>query len=453
MPKVRKEAKGAFQAYRFALDPTPKQEQALRSHAGASRVAYNYLLGRIKANLDQRSAEATYGIAEADRTPYLNVSHYSLRKLWNENKADVAPWWAQNSKETYSSAAQNLAASMKNFFDSRKGARAGRKSGFPRFKKKRTQPGFTFTTGAIRVEPSRHHVALPVLGTIKTHESTRKLARRIEAGTARITSATIREEGGRWFVSFTADVQRNIPKTRKPNRIIGVDLGVKTLYVGATPSGEQCLEVANPKHLQQAESKLRRAQRKMARKQGPDRRTGQEPSGRYLKEQRRVTKLHRRVANRRKDLVHKTTTHLAKNYDVVAIESLNVTGMVKNRRLAKAVSDASFGEFARQLKYKTEWYGSKLVPADQFFPSSKKCSGCPAVKAKLLLSEREYVCSNCGIIVDRDLNAAINLARYGASYPAGSVSVAGRGGKQKTRKAARRPGKAAVVEASTSRVK
>jgi putative transposase len=132
-------------------------------------------------------------------------------------------------------------------------------------------------------------------------------------------------------------------------------------------------------------------------------------------------------------MIHKTTTSLAKNFDVIVVESLNVTGMVKNRSLAKAVSDAAFGEFARQLQYKTTWYGSTLITADRWFPSSKTCSDCGAVKTKLLLSEREYLCSACGTVIDRDVNAAVNLARLGVTSHTESASVSGRGGERKTR--------------------
>jgi putative transposase len=131
------------------------------------------------------------------------------------------------------------------------------------------------------------------------------------------------------------------------------------------------------------------------------------------------------VRNARKNLIHETTTMLAKNYDVIVIEDLNVAGMVKNRRLAKHITDAAWGEFARQLEYKTTWYGSTLVKADQFYPSSKTCSHCGTVKATLSLDDRVYHCGACGLVLDRDLNAATNLARQG--LPA-TRSGTGRGG-------------------------
>ncbi|MEV7028416.1 helix-turn-helix domain-containing protein, partial [Kitasatospora sp. NPDC093558] len=178
------------QAYRFALDPTDRQVVALLRHAGAVRVAYNWALARVKANLSQREAERSYGVE--DLTPAFGWSMYSLRKAWNQAKNDVAPWWAQCSKEAYATGLEQLATGLKNWSDSRSGRRKGRPMGFPRFKSKhRAVKSCRFTTGAIRLD-GRTHVVLPVLGRIKTHESTRKLARRIEAGTARIKSATVR---------------------------------------------------------------------------------------------------------------------------------------------------------------------------------------------------------------------------------------------------------------------
>ena len=199
----------ALQAYRFALDPTPGQVRALLSHAGAARVAFNFGLALLKANEAQRAAERSYGLAEDQLTPKVDRSAYGLRKAWNAAKHEVAPWWAENSKEAYAAGCANLAAALRNHSDSKHGQRAGRAVGFPRFKSRhRSVPSVRFTTGGIGVDPGRHHVVLPRLGRIKTHESTRKLARRIEAGTARVLSATVRRQGGRWYCSFIVVVQR-----------------------------------------------------------------------------------------------------------------------------------------------------------------------------------------------------------------------------------------------------
>jgi IS605 OrfB family transposase len=393
------------QAFKFALDPTPSQARDLLRHAGAARVAFNWGLAQVKANLDQREAERSYGIDGDDLTPSLSWSMYSLRKAWNQAKDTVAPWWAQCSKEAYAAGLNQLATALKNWSDSKKGKRAGRPMGFPGFKsRRRATPSVRFTTGVIRVEPDRKHVTLPVLGTIKTHESTRKLSRKTDAGKARILSATVRFERGRWFVAFTVDVARAEQSPRRPDAVVGVDLGIKTLAV--LSEGEP---VENPKHFDAARRRLARASRTASRRQGPDRRTRRAPSNRWKRANAQRNKVHHKVAAQRRDGLHKLTTRLAKQYGTVVIEDLNVAGMKRDRRLARQISDAGFGEFRRQLTYKTEWCGGRLVIADRWFPSSKTCSGCKTVKPKLSLSERVFTCEACGLVIDRDLNAALNL--------------------------------------------
>ncbi len=240
-------------------------------------------------------------------------------------------------------------------------------------------------------------------------------------------AATLAQRNGRWSVSFTAQVTRQLPATRTPERIIGVDLGITTLYSGATPDGEHVLEVDNPRHLVKAQRSLAHAQRVASRRQGP--RKGVEPSNRWRRANARVQRVHAHVANSRKDQIHQVTTRLAKDYDVIVVETLNVKGMVKNHALAEHISDAGFSEFVRQLEYKTQWYGSTLVKADRFYPSSKICGRCGTVRATLSLAMRTYACESCGHQVDRDLNAATNLARLGLP---GTHSGTGRGGKGKT---------------------
>lgn len=423
-------------AYRFALDPTPIQERAFQSHVGASRLTYNYLLGKVKAALNQRYAEKSYGLAESELTPYISTSHYALRKYWNAHKESVAPWYRENSKEAYSDGAKRLALGLSNFFASRNGKRKGKPSGFPKYHKKGRHESVRFTTGNIGVMEDRHHIVLPIIGEVRTHESTRKLARRIENETARILAATLTRDGGVWFIVFTCEVMREIISIREPTKIVGVDLGITTLYKVADYDGNIVLDILNPKQTKRSEALLRRAQRMASRKQEPS--SGVQPSNRWVKANTRVTRIHRETASRRADTVDKVTTFLAKTCDVIVTESLYLPGMLKNHHLSKALADAAFGEFIRQLKYKTAWYGSTLIQADRWFPSSKTCSGCRVVKAKLLLSEREFVCGNCGLIINRDLNAAINLAQWGLEQIAESGSGTGRGGSHKTRRSSDR---------------
>jgi putative transposase len=460
------------QAYRFALDCTPVQGRALSSHAGAARFAHNHLLAMVKAVLDQRTAERSYGIAEVDLTPGLGWSLPALRKTWNARKRECAPWWRENSKEAYNTGLDALARGLDAWGRSRRGQRAGSKMGFPQFKSRRGRRSVRFTTGVIRVEADRHHVTLPRMGMIKTHESTRKLARRLEAGTARILSATVtRGSAGGWFCSLQALVRgksRPAHASRSPAAVVGVDVGVKadSLLVVAAPDGTEVARVGAPKALTAALSRLRVLQRRTARQHGiydPQTRTRRPASRRWLRTQARIGRLHARAVNVRRDVLHKATTALAQQHQVIVVETLNASGMrarggVYKRGLNRALADAALAEVRRMLSYKARWYGSRLVEADRFFPSSKTCSTCGGRKPSLTLADRVFACDQCGTMIDRDVNAAINLARLGEPHwpgnrpwgeqgPAGSGPVAGRGATRKTPPAP--AGEAGGWEAST----
>ena len=378
------------QAYRFALDPTPSQRRALASHCGAARVAYNWGLHLVKERLEQHRIDPTIQV------PWTLPE---LRWEWNRAKPVVAPWWAENSKEAYSSGLDGLAQALKNWTDSRNGRRKGRPVGFPRFKKKgRAREACRFTTAPIRVESDRHHITLPKIGKLKSHESTRKLARRLEQGTARILAATVSRQADRWFVSFTVEVERYVPAGNGKGTVVGVDVGIRHLAVLSTG-----FVIANPRALEHQLRKLLRLNRQLARcKPGSNRRK---------QTRRKLARVHVRAANLRKDALHKVTSALANQHEVVVVERLNVAGMLRNRRLARALADAGLAELRRQLTYKTAWYGSQLVVADRFYPSSKTCSACGWVKAKLTLGERIFSCEACDHVIDRDLNAARNLAK------------------------------------------
>ncbi|WP_426502596.1 IS607 family element RNA-guided endonuclease TnpB [Dactylosporangium sp. McL0621] len=440
-----------IQAYRFALDLTPSQERDLLAHTGAARVAHNWALAKVKAVMEQRTAERSYGVPDELLTPSLSWSLAGLRKAWNAAKSDAAPWWTEVSKEAFNTGLDALARGLKNWADSRSGKRAGRPVGFPRFKsRRRTTPSVRFTTGAIRVEPDRTHVVLPRLGRLKLHESARKLARRLDNGTARIMSATARRDGGRWHVSFTVEVEHAERRPAPQDSVVGVDVGIKHLAVLST--GEL---VDNPRHLVTAQQQMRALGRALSRKTGPDRRIGRRPSKRWERAAARLGRAHARVANLRRDGLHKLTTRLAREHGTVVVEDLNVTGMLANRKLARHITDAGFAEIRRQLAYKTDWNGGRLLIADRWYPSSKTCSGCGTVKSKLSLAEREFCCEACGLVIDRDRNAALNLAALAAEFDtAGSGPAAGRGADQKTRvrgqvAAKRQPGTASAGQTGT----
>lgn len=402
------------QAYRFALDPSPVQERALRSHAGAARFAWNWGLARCR---ERYEAEGRW------------YSAIDLHKLWNAGKkADPGlAWWAENSKCAYQEAFRDLDRALKDFIKSGKGERRGRRLGFPRFKKRgKCRDSFRFSTGVMRCAGTT--VTLPRLGVIRTHESTRKLARRLENGTARILAATVSRTAQRWFVSFTVEVQSAIPERHaRPGSAAGIDLGIKTLLTAVDDAGN-VLTIDGPKALRASTRRLRHASRAHSRKQ-----LG---SANRRKHADRVARIHARVANVRSDAIHKATTDLAARYETVVAEDLNVAGMLRNRYLARAVADQRFGQAVRMLGYKTEREGGQLIRADRWFPSSKTCSGCGAVKAKLPLHIRVYECDACGLVLDRDVNAAVNLRDLAAS---GAESINACGGDVRPGPAGRLP--------------
>jgi putative transposase len=221
------------QAYVYDLDPTHEQISMLRSHVGGRRFAYNAMLGLVKDNWDENRAKKESGI-EVSKDDWVSTSHFGLLYLWAEHRDELAPWWTENGSSTYNDAAQRLSKSFANF---RKG-----RAKFPNFKHKGQSGSVRFMGPTVRLVDS-HHLRVARIGEVKTYESTRKLYRRLDRGTGKIVAATVSERSGKWKVSFTVEVTCQVPGTRTPERVIGVDVGVTTLYTGATPDGEQVLEV------------------------------------------------------------------------------------------------------------------------------------------------------------------------------------------------------------------
>ena len=382
-----------FEAVKVALDPTPAQERLMLSHAGAARFAFNAGLAHVKAALE---------VGEK-----LDWSYYSLQHWWNANKdtlavsADGVPWWRENSKEAASSGLRALASALSNWSKSRKGKRKGRRVGFPKFKSKdRETPRFSYSTsgpgtgGLIKGDPKA--LWLPRIGRVHCMEN---VTARVDG--VRVVRMTISRRGGRWYAALTVERDEPVKKALKGGAV-GIDLGIKDL---ATLSDGTV--IPNPHSLKTGDRQLRRAQKALSRKT--------KGSKRRAKARERVARIHARITNRRNDTLHKLTTRLAQTYSDISIEDLNVAGMVKNHHLAKAISDASFFELRRMLEYKTAKTGAKLHFVDRWYPSSKTCSNCGSVKAKLSLNERIYRCENCGLVIDRDLNAAINLMVAGSA--------------------------------------
>ena len=380
-----------FEAVKVALDPTPSQEQRLLSHAGAARFAYNVGLAHVKE-----------GIEAGNRPEW---SFFSLVYWWNANKdalavnADGEPWWQENSKEAYSRALESLAKALSNWSKSRKGDRKGRKVGFPKFKAKGSAtPKFTYGTGSfglIKDDPKA--LKLPRIGRVHCMEN---VAKRV--GEAKVKRMTVSQRAGRWYASLTVEREDKPVKRAPKGGAVGVDLGVKAL---ATLSDGTVIE--NHRYLRKSERKLKKAQQALSGKT--------KGSNRRAKAKAKVARIHAHVANRRSDAMHKLTTRLTRKYSDISIEDLHVAGMVKNHHLAKSIMDAAFGEFRRQLEYKTTRSGARLHVVDRWYRSSKTCSGCGGVKVKLSLSERTYRCDSCGLTMDRDLNAAINIMVAGSA--------------------------------------
>jgi putative transposase len=290
-------------------------------------------------------------------------------------------------------ALRNLDQAYSQFFRRVKEKKAGKKIqvGFPRFKSKKNSLGSFRLTGSIHVFEKA--IQLPRLGVLRLKESGY-----LPSGEVHILSATVSERAGRWFISVQVELDQPDPgQTAKP--VAGVDLGITTL---ATLSDGTRIE--NPHALKRSLRKIKRLARTVSRRQ-----TG---SANRRKAVQRLEQAHVRVANIRKDTLHQTTSRLARTKSAVVLEDLNVSGMMKNHHLAQAIGDVGWHEFRRQLSYKGEWYGCEVQVADRFYPSSKRCSRCGNVKAEFDLSKRVYECEVCGLIIDRDLNAALNLERW-----------------------------------------
>ena len=383
---------GSYMAVKVRLDPTPRQVRLMASHAGAARFAYNAGLAHVK--------EAIGGGEPPE------WSHYSLCRWWNANKDELAVnqatgevRWDQNSKEAYSEALRDLARGFSNWSKSRKGERKGRRVGFPRFKSKNTTMRFVYSTGFTAPTASDPYgLKLPRIGRVHCMENVHE---RISG--ARLIRITVSRRAGCWYASLTVEREQSSSPVCSPKRgVVGVDLGVKNL---ATLSDSTV--IPSPRALSAKLMALRKAQQALSRKV--------KGSARREKAKGRVARLHARVAEVRADAINKATTMIAENYSVVCIEDLNVAGMVKNHNLARSVSDAALGEFRRQLECKTVRTGAVLCVVDRWFPSSKTCSNCGVVKAKLSLSERTFNCDACGLSIDRDVNAAINIQVAGSA--------------------------------------
>jgi len=406
---VSKDAAVFEQSYRFALDVRPAQEAVLDSWLGASRYWFNRALSEVKDRLDRRAAGQDVNVP------------WSYRALCSELDApwrnERAPWQTQLPCGTYMAGFEALGAALRNFSA---GRREGRTVGFPDFKRKgRCSESVLFQRP--RLLDVSHVEFTSAVGPVRVKERMTKLLRLLERDPrARVLRATLKRHGQTWYVSFTVVRSPKRRRARQPTAVVGVDVGLRRL--ATTHTGEV---FSNPRPLQQALKRLRRLQRQLDRQRRannsgnylPDGRvrpgvSSWVKSGRMLETERRIARLHERVANVRREHAHLVTTALSREYGVIGAEGLHVKGMLRSKRLARHIADVGWGRILEQLAYKTAWSDGFFSQADRFYPSSKTCLSCGAVKAKLRLDETVFGCEECGARLDRDTNAAFNLAAH-----------------------------------------
>jgi putative transposase len=365
--------------YKTELDLNNAQVTACLQHAGTARFTYNWGIRRYQEEY-----------AAGRKTPTAIDLHKELNAL---KKTDF-PWMYDVSKCAPQEALRNLEKALKKFFNNVKKKKQGKhkgKLGYPKFKTKKKGIGSFCFTGAIHVYEK--HIQLPRLGLLKLKE-----ANYIPTSERHILSATISERAGRWYVSVQVEeeIADPVPATGK---VLGVDLGIKML---ATTSEADAFE--NPKALRKNLKKLARLGRRHSRKV--------KDSKNKKKAARKLARHHASIANSRQNALHQATHAIAKTKPrVIVLEDLNVKGMMKNRKLSRAVGDVGMYEFKRQITYKAEKYGSTINTVSRWFPSSKTCSCCGWVDEDQDLSDRTFICEKCGIVLDRDYNAALNLAQ------------------------------------------
>lgn len=380
-------------AHRIALDLNNVQATYMSQAAGTARFAYNWALSEWKKQYE----------AWKQDNSQLKPSQEALRRQLNSIKRKEFPWMLTVTKNAPQMAIIQLGQAFKNFF-------AGR-TRYPQFRKKGRDDRFTLTNDQISIDGCR--IRIPRLGWVRMRESLRFAGK--------IMSATISRVANRWFVSITVDTEDNshLPKAENQGAA-GVDLGVSALATLST--GES---IAGPKPHKALLSRLKRLSRSLSRKQKGSANRG--------KAKIKLAKLHARIAAIRTDALHKLTTDLTRRFHSIGIENLNVSGMMKNRHLSRAIADMSFYEFRRQLQYKAEMRGGQVVVADRFYPSSKTCSVCGYKLESLPLSVRKWKCPGCGTDHDRDLNAAINLKNMAVSSTVTACGEEGSGSSRMTR--------------------
>ena len=362
-------------SHKIRLDPNHKQATYLAKAAGTARFAYNWALA------EWQSQYAAWKNDNSQPKP----NQMLLRRQLNAVKREQFPWMLEVTKNAPQMAIIQLGQAFNNFF-------AGRAQ-YPQFKKKgKSRDSFTLTNDQFSLDACR--IRIPNLGLVRMRETLRF--------SGKILSATVSRTADQWFASITVDTTSNHPPPAENQGAVGIDLGISALATLST--GEK---VAGAKPYKALLSHLQRLSRSLSHKV--------KGSANRHKAKQKLAKLHARIANIRQDSLHQLTTDLTRRFHTLGIEDLNVSGMVKNRHLSRAISDMGFFEFRRQLDYKATMRGGVVVVADRFFASSKTCAACGEKVEKLPLSIREWTCPVCGAVHDRDINAANNLEKYAVS--------------------------------------
>jgi len=360
-------------AYKYRIYPNSQHQDKLSQQFGGCRFVYNYFL---RKRIDTY-AETGKGLTYYDTALQLT----ELKKQPDYN------WLKDMDSQAAQQALRDLDTAYSNFFSKR--------AKFPNFKKKHDKQSCRFPQ-RFKIEGNKLYI--PKVGWIKI-----VLHRPIEGKMKNLTIS--KTKSGKYFASI--QVEQEIEKPVYKGGEIGLDLGLKDFAV--TSDGQR---FPNPKHLKKSEKKLAKLQRRLSR-------TKKGSKGRG-KAQLKVAKQHERIVNQRKDFLHKLSRQLVENNQLIAIEDLNIRGMMKNHKLAKSISDAGWYEFARQLGYKGDWYGCHIEQIDRFFPSSKRCFHCGHINDLLKLSDREWICTECGSVLDRDINAAQNILNW---YSVGATQI------------------------------
>ncbi|WP_448527002.1 RNA-guided endonuclease InsQ/TnpB family protein [Parathermosynechococcus lividus] len=368
-------------AYSYRFYPTTEQDTLLRRALGCVRLVYNKALAL--------RTDAWY--ERQQRTSYVQTA--AALTAWK--KQDDLQFLNEVSSVPLQQGLRHLQSAFSNFF-------AGR-ARYPQFKKKRNGGSAEFTKAAFRWKDGKVFLA-------KCSEPLNiRWSRQLPQG-AEPTTVTVRlNPAGQWYISIRFDDPRDL--TLEPSSHgIGIDAGITSLVTLST--GEK---IANPKHFNKRYKRLRLAQKSLSRKQ--------KGSRNYEKSRRKVARIHQQISNARQDHLHKLTTRLIHENQMIVVESLAVKNMVKNPKLARAISDAGWGELVRQLEYKAQWYGRNLVKIDRWFPSSKRCGNCGHIIERLPLNIREWDCPQCGARHDRDVNAARNILAVGHTVSACGANV------------------------------